>query len=824
MITIQKKPYLCSFTKNSIDFEVKTDMQYETSVVYPELVLLFKIKPTAGTTFNISFTNPESGIYETVSLVAVDGTDEINYQSIWQIPDDNFTGTLTELRNIVFEKLIQFASFNAFYRIEKPIIEFPGSTPRITITAKEAISELVIDWQSNQPTTEINKYISEANSVTYYQPGVRDGYELKASLFVENTYGSGNYSLVTTIDCILNENSIAYVDVSKYIDSEIESSWDEYPLPFERQLGYIAPNLRRYYVQFSETFSDQADIFTVNSEILYAHWGGASSDDQYSMNPVVSLNNSNQWLTWWPSGKRNLITQSDWLGWMNGASEITISINCIIKTNEREITENIVTSLTLNSFETYIFNTGFEANNFQDLLNEGEVLKFWSFSISSEELEILTEIYRYYPLNNCFTKQIVFFNSFGIPESFLISAEFQQNITTSQELAVRTQSFALNSKFPQNYIFDSKNVLSYNTETMMLSNSEADRLMPLLNSTITYLKENQRYVPVIINAGTTAVYKLNEFLQKIKIELARANENDRISYFETLPDFEIQNLVFTNGIQFCYLKRNLLNITDFGTIKIYKENEEIGEFTYNSFQNYYTGVPIIDEGLLTFILTCEVDGIQKIIRKQINYQWQKLTYELIYTGFDADIRFESYIPNAPMRIEWGDGIIENITLTEFTAFTKSFSTAGKKINRIFKPSYFDIISFVLLRSSNLFDVSSFGSLQFLVFEKCVAGNYYFTALTKLKNIIFIDTIVHQLNIGFQKDLENIILADTQISSENFEAFIKEIWLFRKSYTNNFVVQISEEVIISELAQSIIDGTDLYVGDGLNTYGITVIYL
>lgn len=818
MITIQKKPYLCSFSKNPIDFEIKTDLQYETAIVYPELVLLFINLPVVATNYLISFTNPENGNREEVNLIAVDGSNAENYAYSWQIPDTNFTGSMLEFRNIVLKKLTEFGIFNAYYKIEKPIVEFPGSTPRITIIAKHSISELVMEWNSNQPELEINKYIREANSVTYHQPGVREGYELKASLYMETNYGTGNYNLITTIDCILNENSVSYVDVSKYLDSEIESSWNEYPLPFEKQLGYKASNLRKYYVEFYESFSNESESFKIKSEILYTHWGGSSADDQYNLNGLVSLNTNLQWLTWWPSGKRILIDQNDWLGWMNNAENNVITISCQIRTNYRNINLFPYVDIELDPFETFIINTGFKANNLDESLNEGEIVKFWSWKVIFGE--IIKE-FRYYPIDNCLAKQIVFFNSFGIPESFLLSAEFEQNITTSQELAVRTQSFAINNKLPQNYIFDSKNIISYNAQTIMLSNLEAERLMPLINSTITFLRENNTYLPVIINAGSSAIYKVNSFLQTIKVELVRANESDRISYFEPLPDFEISTGL-TIGISICSLIRNLLNITDFGSILIYKNNEQIGEFAWNG--NFYTGDAILNEGLLTFKLICKIDGIEKIVQKQFIHQWEELNYEIVYTGENADIRLNSFIPNTPIRIEWADGISEVTTINGLTAFTKSYSTSGKKINRIFKPGFFDIVELVILKTSNLFDISKFTNLQTAVFENCIAGNYYFSSLKKLITIIFSNTIIHQLNIGYQKEIENIVLENTEISTENFELLIKEIWIFRKGYVNNFNISISSEIIISDTAQSIIDGTGIYSGDGLNTYGITILNL
>jgi hypothetical protein len=909
MITITKQPYICSLTKNAIEFTVQSNLYFETATVKPFIRLLFEELPAIGTTYRFAFTNPENGNRENIDLVAVDGTNAENYLNLWQIPGSGFGGTLAEFRSIMFEKLQQRFILNAFYDLEFPIIEFPGSTALFVIRAKEAIQELVIEFTSNQPNSP-NKYISEANSIAYHQPGVRDGYELKASLFLETDYNSGNFDFVTSIDCVLDENSISHVDVSKYIDAEIEASWREYPVPFEQTLGYIAPNLRRYYVQFSETFTNETQAIETTSETLFAHWGGASSDDSYTSDLIAAQNTSGNWLTWWPSGKRILKDQSDWLAWMNGAEEVTFNVLCTITTNLGTIEKIVHTEITLEPFETFVFNSGFDANELALELESDEIANNWIFSLVPiiegcdvilinytlsgqeqqsiivpfideeyrindflfgtdliilpsetgwnvfyafniqasltidgcpfgiytipdesifENFEVLPRInfsvpqlFKYFFEKSCLTKQIVYFNSFGIPESFILSANWQQNITTSQELATRTESYALDTLFPQNYIFDSKALISYQAETMMLKNLEAERLMPLINSTITFLLENGNFIPVIINAGTTAVYQVNTFLQKIQLDLVRANESNRVSYYETLPDFE----VFTTnsiGISFIYLKRNLLNITDFGSIKIYKEGIELEEFTYVPTQKWYTGTAITTEGILTLELTCEVNGVEKVVRKQFNYKWDELRYEVFAMTNDALVRFSSlFSSGTPMRIDWSDGTVDDVTVTTGTVFTKNYYTNGKKMIRISKPSFFDITQFTIQNASNNFDFSKFDRLSDLIITNCAAGNYYLTALDNLQEITFIDTTIYQLNLGYQKDLLFLILNNSNISAENFELLIREIWNFRKSYDNAFEIRITSEVVVNSVAQAIIDGTGAYAGDGLADYGITLI--
>jgi hypothetical protein len=924
MITITKQPYLCALSKNSIDFVVTTDLQYDTATVFPALELSFLVVPAIGSSYVLTFTNPESGKTETIDFVAVDGTNANNYKELWQIPGTGFSGSLADLRTIVFEKSRQRKALNAFYNIELPIIEFGGSVKKFTLTAKQAISQLVLDYTTNQAST----YISEVNSVAYHQPGVRDGYALNASLFLESNYNSGKFNFVTTIDLVLDENSVAHVDFGKYIDAEIEASWNEYPVPFEQELGYIAPNLRRYYVVFSENYSNNSIPFETKSETLLAHWGGVSSDDFYNSEPIAAQNTSGKWLTWWPSGKRILKEQSDWLGWMNGAEAVTFNVICTIKTNLGTKTKIVHENVNLQAFETFVFNTGYDANSLDAELEAAEVASSWEFDLgfqcegcdsivvtyqlegeesvtlqvenngeqegkirfifyigldayritwfpslnkwqqwgpfySLENIQAtlsgdtecpfgvftisegsifsafsvlptntcdLTngsspEPFRYYFEKACLTKQIVYFNSFGVPESFILSAEFQQNITTSQELATRTESYALNNLLPQNYIFDAKNVISYQAETMMLSNLEAERLMPLVNSTITFLLEKGNFIPVIINAGTTAIYKVNSFLQKIQLDLVRANESDRVSYFEVLPDFEP---AYSSGILWLDLKRNGLNITDFGSIKAYFEGTEIKEFTYQSTQKYYIASDaLIQEGIITFVLTCEVNGVETIVRKQYNYKWEQMDWVFYATPdnllFRMDLR--GAFADQPFRIDWGDGTSEDLEITNsITNYNHSYSEEGKYFIRVFKPSFSDLRNVKFFDKINYFDFAAFTGITDLTLEFGSAGKYYFNGIKDLENVEIKRTTIEFLNLGFQRNLEVLTIDECVIDSDTLDALLLELWTFRKGYLNAIAVTFTDlGYSPSAFATSIVDGTGVYAGDGLDDYSITVTF-
>lgn len=1009
MILPIKLPYLCSFSQNSIDFGVKTDLLYQTSTALPFLKLDFLIKPTLGDFFRIEFNNPETAERITIDFVAVDGSDPANYSELWQIPDTSFSGSLRDLRNIFFEKLRQRAMVNAWFNIELPIIEFGGSIPWIRLTAKEARPELVMEFSSNQSTSP-TKRISEELSAAYYLPWERDGYQLKASLYMETAYNSNNYELITVIDAVPDKDGIAYVDVSKFLNDAIESGWDEYPVPYEQQNGYKAQNLRKYYLEFAETFTGESNVFTWKSDVYFVHWGGSNADDQYSGDMVARVNQSGQYLTWWPSGKRLKKEQDDWLAYMNGPTVTTFDVVATVVTDE----ENEITvheAITLQPFETFVWNTGFDANNFANEIPLGQKLRFWRWGLnfgcedacepcikvsffalgnfyefdvvksgtkngfntydaqnspghiitiyynegwvlfisflgqartylSEYEGEIpytndwtvifgssffeepnitesnvtvcdkkvlsynyegntytsnminigvrngfpnymqrigdntitiywniviwsvyndipefyggsenllgeyevneesgvtnvvfsefvaicqLANQFTYYPESSCFTQTILFFNSFGIPETFLVSAEFQQNLTTSKELATRTQSYALTNILPQNYIFDVSNVISYQAQTLALTNNEAERLMPLLNTAIAFLQKNNAWQPIIISAGTLAIFKVNQFLQNISLELVAANEQKSISFFENKPDFEV---VFFGGVYSARLKKNGLRITDFGSIVATRldNGATLGTLNFIPQQNIYLITPAIQyEGLIKMTLTCEVKGVEVVTEKVVKNSWDSIEMVFFATSGNMDFNMDwSAFTSTPYRIDYGDSTVDtgNITSTT-TSQDHTYLTTGKKIIKIFCPNFGNVTLWSLNDGGNFFDFGKFRNLSNLAVYNGTRGKYYLTT-PNYQIINFQNTPLQGLNIGFQRNITSLTLSDTSINSDALDVLLTEIWNFRKGYNNAWdVYLVNLGYTVSDYADAIINGTGQFAGDGLVDNGIDV---
>jgi hypothetical protein len=821
MILPIKQPYLCSFSQNSIDFGVKTNLLYQSSMALPFLKLDFLIKPTLGDFFRIEFTNPETAELMTIDFVAVDGSDPLNYSELWQIPDTSFSGNLRDLRNIFYEKLRKRAIVNAWFNIELPIVEFGGSVPWVRLTAKEARTELTMNFTSNQNTAP-TKRISEELSAAYYLPWERDGYQLKASLYVETAYNSQNFELITAIDAVPDKDGVAYVDVSKYLNDAIESGWDEYPVPFEQTNGYKAQNLRKYYVEFAETFTGESNVFTWKSDVFFVHWGGTNADDQYSGDMVARINESGQYLTWWPSGKRLKKNQDDWLAYMNGPTTTTFDVvAAVVGDEEEQVTAH--EAITLQPFETFVWNTGFEANNLASALPEFEHLRNWKWGIDFVDESAPSNQFTYYLEPSCFTQTILFFNAFGVPETFLLSGEFQQNLSTSKELATRTQYYALTNLLPQNYIFDVSNVISYQAQTMALTNHEAERLMPLLNSAIAFLQKNNAWQPIIIGAASSAIFKVNKFLQNISIELVAANEQKSISFFENKPDFDV---IFNGGIQAAKLKRNGSRITDFGSVVATRldNGANLGTLTYVPNSVFYqTNTPITYEGLVKMTLTTEVNNVEVITSKVTRYSWDLL--EMVFFATSENLTFSigwQTFQNTAFRIDYGDGTVDTGTITNtISSQDHTFATAGKKIIRLFCPNFGNFILFQLLDGGNLFDFGKFTNLQNLAIYNGTGGKYYLTTPNYVI-INFQNTPLQGLNIGFQRRITALTLADTSINSDALDALLTEIWNFRKGYVNAWdVYLVNLGYTISDYADDIINGTGQFAGDGLVDNGIDV---
>lgn len=798
MITITKKPYICSFSKNSIDFEVQTNMFYEAPFVYPGIELEIVAFPLTGEHFIVSWTNPETESTESIQLVAVNGATPSNYVAIHKIPDSAWSGTLEQYRDLVLEKLKNTPLLNGMYLAEA------SGTTKITLTAKQALEALVPTWSTNQATTKIDAVISSGVVV----PDSRTGYQMKALIYFEADYLSGNFEIAASVNCIVDRNSLAVLDISDILNSEIENSWNEYPVPFNQELIYKAQILKRYYVKFVESWYGEILTPTAVSDIRFVHWGGVSSDDQQLGDAVTLLTNTNGFLTWWPSGKRIGANQDDWLGWMNQGEDRMVKVNLTVfgDFGTMVFTQNV---FQLKKFETLIFNSSYSANDITTLYGTTSNKFSWSIADFSTDEELVNEPFTYYIDNSCLRKSVLGFNSFGIPETFTLSAEWVETNNMSATIATRSSMFGQSSLFPQSFVFDSKHQNSMKAITQLLTQKEAYRLQSIINSMICFVLEENRWFPCVLAAKQTDVLKVNEFTAQIDVEILRANENDRASFFTLQPDLIIHEGC---GIESFTVQSNNLSISTYGNLKVYRDGTLIATLTWNGTNsNYAPGTAYKTEGEYRFEV--EIEGCT--IVKHYSYKQKVIYAEFNETG-TLNLIFQASVLGTTMDIDWGDGTITGALIsTSLTTISHNYTKTGKKIIKMIAPCFDKIICFKVMKNIGIVDFSAFPNLIELKYDNGPSANWYLSGSRKLYDVWFAGTPALTFDIGLQKELQFFTLDDCSISSDELDKLIYMFWKYRKVY--QYQVQLNFYNLgysASAYFMSIYSGTGDFAGEGL----------
>src|SRR3989338_3368606 len=271
MITLLQQPYACSYSKNEISFDVTSNQCFTSVAVLPSITLTPLVLPEKGAHYRLIFTNPETGKIQEVRVVAAplySGPDEI--------PDDTTGVSLSAFVAILYSKIKEQYGANGWFTVEKI-----GTTAvKLTVNTYEAISPEV-------GTNQTSNWIDIDLDSTLIDPEIRDGYQIRALVYFEDEYLSGNFRKVANVEGVMGDDARYWLDVSHILNAEIEATWEEFPLPKKETEWYLADNLRRYYVDFVETWQDETSNFNTCSEVLHVHWGGISTDDEFIADPLV---------------------------------------------------------------------------------------------------------------------------------------------------------------------------------------------------------------------------------------------------------------------------------------------------------------------------------------------------------------------------------------------------------------------------------------------------------------------------------------------------------------------------------------------------------
>lgn len=366
-VSIVSQPGLISLSKNPCEFHLRTDSWVNQQPVTGVYELSFTTKlTTLGSTLTLSW-NGNTVVF----FVQSPGVTPTGYN----LPQDI---TATSLGQYV--AALADTWFDAQYLLQKDfIIEYDGAGPLIRFTAREPGTELELSYSTTIPG-------GEATMATATLPGpwgFLDDYAIIMDIEVEETYGSGNYTRIGTLEGtpILYDDAGTWkgdvkVDVAELLDGFLQDRTDP-PTP-SSTTAFAADNTNlQWRAVWAERYSVGGEVVvtkraqSTDKRVLK---GGlkyvdvpalADLETDYYGAALAPFN------TWQPSGKEVTAQQEHWLyfttNYALAGAEAFRTVFTVYYTDGTSADTGLDDVTTQQQWETYAYNVGFEARGLDAL-------------------------------------------------------------------------------------------------------------------------------------------------------------------------------------------------------------------------------------------------------------------------------------------------------------------------------------------------------------------------------------------------------------------------------------------------------------------------
>lgn len=819
MIDILQQPYPCSFSKNTVEFQVSSNQQYPEDIILPYLQIRVLAIPVNGTIISWSFTNP-------VTLELVEISISVAY-SVY-LPNQlssAWVGGYAGYAEYMVGRLQQLEELNAFFTISHV-------GPFVHITAKQPIPELIpINWSDNQLLTT---YFQEEIFDTYMNPDERPGYTMQAIVYFEKEYESNEFEVVGELDLVTDMDGIAKIDIGDILDSEIENSMEHMQIPHFANTEKIGL-LRRYYVVFVEYWNDSIEKIEKNSKLFHVSYGGYSTDDEMMSDPMSIFQGKKQFLTWWPNRKQLLPKQPDWLGFMNTTQITTTFLAKVKLVTDVGNTVYTLGTIQLKPWESMLIPVGYE-QKIEGLIPVGQYLNYWEIYVEKASvldpgdagIGIAPRRYYLNVIQGCTYNYILFYNSFGCPET-VGTTEWEETMNVSSSLINQSSLMNQNRLKGGIFVFDSTHNNTFVTRTVTMTKEEGFKLQSVINSLASFVWRFNRWIPAVLQIDKAKVLLESEYTTDLSIEFMIASINDRASFSMTTPKLQ---LIENEGITTFILDTNGIDIEDYGVLKIYKNEGVVYSPVWNVTERIWEmDPPITEEGEFVAFVECyDFNDIPYPVRLSFRYQ-PKYVAAFYTTDSNVQLEIQSNNPSEEVQIDYGFGDGWQ-TETYTTALTSIVAPvlAGKKYFQMRKPSFEDVKLLTITQTDfKDWNWQLFRNIETIaVDEAAFKGIVYLNKLPKLVTVNLANmSLITGVEFGVSPDLTNITLNNLGFNSLSIEAMIDNLWNLRNEFQNTVSIYFVSMGIIPYTSKTTaqINGTGIYTGQGLIAdFGWTIVMI
>lgn len=829
MIHYTHTPLPCVFSKNPVNFEVfAANYSIETNV-FPFLRMIFVYKMLEGRFLEFKFTNPNTLEEETINFIgssspSKDGKSIPATTSTLQLVDNDYMQMIAD-----FMRANQVLS--SYYEIKVNGFE-------IDVVAKQGIKELVPNsFYTNVSFLPNPTYVFGGVSQAYWRARKRQGHTININIYFEKEYLSNEFELVSAQSDTVDADGFQNIDINSILDSEIKNSFATPPLPeitdpSATNIIQKANVLRRYYIETSEQWTNmQQPIEWVKSDIFHVHFGGVSMDDFARDNPFNYLQSERMALTWWRNKKRIYPEQSDWMSVMNvtkGNDIFETELELLYKDGTTD-TFNIGTQ-DLSIWETITIPVGYNQLDIDNKQNALKEVYGWKIIVSGTDGEVANRTYLLHSPQNFTTNTIVYLNSFGVAESFVCSGFFENNLTTSTDIASKTLKHDYKSINGRDFVFNKSSKNTFKARSGVLNKQEAKALQTMLNVAPVFILENDLLRPIIIEAGNYTIDDQREITQTLDLKITKSLELTNVSDMRTKPTLTVKE----HCGMFTVFVNSEYKVDNYGDLTTTKGSEPFDTTVFDG-QKYELTEKAEDDAIYFF--SCEVTVEGETFSLSSTYAFKRDTARISATvrrpttsiySFGISSRVEETI-----RFNSQSNIDTEITTAPTVVEIASLPITKGANSTVISASCLSNILFFYINSEpfSKFEFGKMTKLEAFYIVNCSLSGHFSSATFKtLQWFNLMSNNIESIELGMNLDLHMLNLENNSLDKIAIEKLIKELYDYRKLFTKKYDPLIHVHLVgnpgSSQIGPDAIDmknGTGSYAGDGLIQNQI-IIYL
>lgn len=405
--------------------------------------------------------------------------------------------------------------------------------PNLEVGLFIEVLEIADSWSTSFETSDITSPNFTINDYTEIDTNeLPDNYEIVLELFFEKNYLQGDFEKIASLANIPGTDSLTAFNLQAILDESIVLNLPDPPIPsFENKEPFLAQNIRRYYIRYSEDFHGISSIEWTNSEIKIALCGGISQSLYAQVNFFETLSESNSLLTWYPNRKTVSTDQPEYLAWFNYTNEIKeVFPRVKIYDDASALPQDTLfsfDSIIVNPNEIALIPVGYDQLNLgqepQDIQKyEVNILDLNEY-ISQNEVELSQSRIFYVDKNYHGEKRyIMYLNSFCLPETLRCIGYFTNELQIEREESNRILEPSFTSTtheiFQYNYEFN--NFFTYRSG--YLSKHEVEALQQLLIYNRLYEVSQESLIPLLIKDKKYRITETRQFLHSIQFQAVPA--------------------------------------------------------------------------------------------------------------------------------------------------------------------------------------------------------------------------------------------------------------------------------------------------------------